>query len=162
MIYKPSIFSTLSSFSGSSFFGLDEMHTISHGVGKHLYQLITVDLFPNKNLHFFFTKPDKSISKDRYPFFIKKNQLKELGRKISESRQNIPVSFEGSFDNMIGNIEGVRAVDWQDFLLYIVPTLVVPLIESRSCKKAILALVRGCAIALQWELNNALLLEMEQ
>lgn len=162
MIYKPSIFSPLLSFSGATFFALDEMHTLSHGIGKHLYQLLTVDLYPNKNTHFFYTQQDKSISKNNYPFFIKRSDLKEIGLSITKSRKNIPTTFEGSFDNMIGNTEGVRAVDWQDFLLYIIPTLIVPLIESRSCRKAILALVRGCALSLQWNLTTDMLNEIRE
>lgn len=57
--------------------------------------------------------------------------------------------------------DGVRAVDWLDFLLYVVPTLVVPYLPSTSAKKALLALVKGCALALQWRLTEDLLREME-
>lgn len=162
MIYRPSIFSKLLSFSGFSFMAMDEFHTISHGAGKHIYQLITIDLDNKKNQHFFYLKKDKTISKRNYPFLIKRSELKKLGESITSSRKNIPVSFQGSFDNFIGNTEGVRAVDWQDFLLYIVPTLVVPLISSRSCQKALLALVRGCALALQWNLDKDMLVEMRE
>jgi hypothetical protein len=74
----------------------------------------------------------------------------------------IPVSFEGSFEDIIGNTEGVRAVDWLDFLLYVVPTWVVPLIEGTACKKALLSLVRGCSIALQWDLTEQLIEEIDK
>lgn len=107
-------------------------------------------------------KEDKSVSNEKYPFFIKRAKLVSLGNSITNSRKNIPVSFQGSFDNFIGNTQGVRAVDWQDFLLCIVPTLVVPLIESPSCRKAILALVRGCALSLQWDLNEDMLDEIKE
>lgn len=162
MLYRPSIFSMLPSFSGSPYFALDELHLIGHGIAKHIYQLITVDLSPTKNTHFFYTYQDGSLARSNFPFYIKRSDLKLLGQTIENSRKHIPVSFDGSFDNFIGNTEGVRAVDWLDFLLYVVPTLVVPLVRGTACKKALLSLVRGISISLQWHLDEDLIKEIEK
>ncbi|OAD67127.1 hypothetical protein PHYBLDRAFT_151731 [Phycomyces blakesleeanus NRRL 1555(-)] len=43
-VYQPSIFSELSTFFASSFFALDELHLVARGIGKHIYDLITVSL----------------------------------------------------------------------------------------------------------------------
>lgn len=115
---------------------------------------------PN-NDSYFYTKRDNTRASANYPFFISNANLKKIGASITESRKYIPVSFQGSFDNVMRKKDGVRAVDWLDFLLYIVPTLIVPYLPSTSAKKAVLALVKGCALALQWRLTEDLLREME-
>jgi hypothetical protein len=157
-IYRPSIFSDLLSFSGSSFFGLDELHLIARGIGRLVYDLVMVDI--SKNDIAYYTNADGSQNTIDYPFYINKNVLKDIGQTIVASRSSIPVSFQGSFDNIIAKIEGTRHVDWLDFLLYIVPTLVVPELPLAS-QAPLLALVKGCQLALQWDLTESLLVEME-
>lgn len=152
----------MGTFSGSSFFGLDELHLIARGIGKHIYELITVDLDIKNNTHYFYTKSDNTKSSEGYPFYIPKANLRKIGETIAKSRQYIPTSFQGSFDNLIAKTDGTRAVDWLDFLLYIVPTLVVPYLSNRVVQKALLALVKGCALALQWNLTDELINEMER
>ncbi|OAD75291.1 hypothetical protein PHYBLDRAFT_64218 [Phycomyces blakesleeanus NRRL 1555(-)] len=43
-----------------------------------------------------------------------------------------------------------------------VPTLLVPLFSKAATRKALLALVKGCSISLQWNLNEELIVEMEK
>ncbi|OAD67250.1 C2H2-type zinc finger transcription factor [Phycomyces blakesleeanus NRRL 1555(-)] len=97
----------------------------------------------------FYTHPDDTLSTTEYPFFIPRTSLVTIGNFITSSRPYIPVSFQGSFDNVFSKIDGTRAVDWLDFLLYIVPTLVIPFLSNRAVKTAVLSLVKGCALALQ-------------
>lgn len=151
----------MDTFSGSSFFGLDEMHLIARGIGHQIYELITVGLDLRNNTHYFYVNNRGKKTHEGYPFYISKNNLKKIGASISESRQFVPTSFQGSFDNVINKTEGTRAVDWLDFLLYIVPTLVVPHLPNRTVRKAVLSLVKGCTIALQWALTNELIDEIE-
>jgi hypothetical protein len=55
---------------------------------------------------------------------------------------------------MIKQIRGTRAVDYNDFMLYIVPTLIVLKTRTRAAaQQAITKLVRDCSIALQWRLS---------
>ncbi|OAD68523.1 hypothetical protein PHYBLDRAFT_172950 [Phycomyces blakesleeanus NRRL 1555(-)] len=109
----------------------------------------------------FYIRPDDTFSTTEYPFFIPRTSLVTIGNCITSSRPYIPVSFQGSFDNVFSKIDGTRAVDWLDFLLYIVPTLVVPFLSNRAVKTAVLSLVKGCALALQWTLTSELLDEMD-
>ena len=142
----------LPSFTGASFFGLDELHLIARGIGRHFWELINVA--NTKNTISFYTKPNGTQSADVYPFFISKPNLKRIGECITQARKTIPVSFQGSFYNVLEKTEGTRAVDWLDFLLYIVPTLVVPYLPTVGSKKATLSLIKGCALSLQWNIST--------
>lgn len=84
-----------------------------------------------------------------------------IGACIADSRKFIPVSFQGSFDNVFAKTDGTRGVDWLDFLLYVVPTIVVPSLPNREVKNAVLDLIKGCALALQWKLTTSLVDEIE-
>ncbi|OAD74819.1 hypothetical protein PHYBLDRAFT_61130 [Phycomyces blakesleeanus NRRL 1555(-)] len=134
----PSIYIQLSTFSGSSFFALDELHLITRGIGKLVYDLITVTL--TKETKFYYTHPDNTLNTTEYPFHIPRADLVTIGNCITSSRKYIPTSFQGSFDNVFAKIDGIRAVDWLDFLLYLVPTLVVPYLSNRAVKTALLSL----------------------
>ncbi|OAD65296.1 hypothetical protein PHYBLDRAFT_176214 [Phycomyces blakesleeanus NRRL 1555(-)] len=158
-IYQPSIFSELSTFSRSSFFALNELHLVARGIGKHMYDLITVSL--TKETKKIYTRPDDTLFTTEYPFFIPRTRLGTIGNCITSSRPYIPVSFQGSFDNIFSKIDGTRAVDWLDFLLYIVSTLVVLFLPNRAVKTVVLSLVKGCALAFQWTLTSELLDEMD-
>ncbi|OAD76898.1 hypothetical protein PHYBLDRAFT_165396 [Phycomyces blakesleeanus NRRL 1555(-)] len=158
-IYQPSVYTQLSTFSGSSFFALDELHLIARGIGKLVYDLITVTL--TKETKFYYTHPDNTLNTTEYPFHIQRADLVTIGNCITSSRKYIPTSFQGSFDNVFAKIDGTCAVDWLDFLLYLVPTLVVPYLPNRAVKTALLSLMKGCVLALQWTLTSELFDEME-
>ncbi|OAD66599.1 C2H2-type zinc finger transcription factor [Phycomyces blakesleeanus NRRL 1555(-)] len=158
-IYQLSIYTQLSTFSGSSFFALDELHLIARGIGKLVYDLIIVTL--TKETKFYYTHPDNTLNTTEYPFHIPRADLVTIGNCITSSQKYIPTSFQGSFDNVFAKIDGTRAVNWLDFLLFLVPTLVVPYLPNRAVKTALLSLVKGCALALQWTLTSELLDEME-
>ncbi|GAA5804830.1 hypothetical protein HPULCUR_010338 [Helicostylum pulchrum] len=80
---------------------------------------------------------------------------------IAKSRKYIPTSFQGSFDNVIEKTDGTRHVDWLDILLSCIHTIVVPYIEDAATKKALLSLVKGCALSLQWNLTEHMLNEIQ-
>lgn len=158
------MFTKLPTFTGSSFFGLDEMHLIGQGVARLFYGLVvTANLSPNnQKKNCFYKYPDNTYNKQQYTFLIPKQELINAGHCINISRCNIPVSFQGSWDNLINKIDGARAIDFIDFLLYVVPTLIVPLFARADVRKAVISLVRGCAMALQWEFTNSQIIEMEK
>ncbi|OAD74354.1 hypothetical protein PHYBLDRAFT_167768 [Phycomyces blakesleeanus NRRL 1555(-)] len=116
---------------------------------------------PYQGDKFFYTRPDDTLSTTECPFFIPRASLVTIGNCITSLRPYIPVSFQGSFDNVFSKIDGTHAVDWLDFLLYIVYTLVVPFLPNRAVKTAVLSLVKGCALALQWMLTLELLNKMD-
>ena len=153
----------MTTFSGSTFFGLDELHLIARGIGKQMYELITVANLPaGQDSIFYYTDSNGNKNKEDYPFFVPKKNLKVIGDNITISRKFIPTSFQGSFDNVFSKIDGTRAVDWLDILLYIVPTIVVPYLPNTEVKNAVLSLVKGCALALQWTLTEDLIIEMDK
>ncbi|KAI8969555.1 hypothetical protein BDB01DRAFT_732242 [Pilobolus umbonatus] len=160
-ILGPSIFSLLPTFNGSSFFGLDEMHLLGQGMGRFLVELIVEVNKSPRNSHILHGVKDGASNMDGYTFKVDHQKLAAAGKMIEESRRKIPVSFQGSWDNLISRTSGARAIDFLDFLLYVVPTLIVPLFEDKNVRLALLKLVRGCAIALQWELTEGLIREME-
>ncbi|CAO3618584.1 unnamed protein product [Mucor hiemalis] len=151
-----SAFRTLPSFCGTFFHPLEEMHMLGHGIGKLIYRLLVKTNQGNEHLYF---HNDKSAK--HYPFTIDKKQLLAAGKSIDASRAHIPVSFQGSWDNIINKLDGVRAVDYLDFLLFVVPTLLVPLLQKNKTRTAVMNLVQGCSIALQWELTEDSIVQME-
>lgn len=156
-----SIFSSMDLHLGPLSYSLDEMHIISRGVGSLLLDMLNVD---NTNSTKYYHKISRHLDeyeRELYPFFIDKHTMADIGNAIEATRQYIPVKFEGSFLNIIKQTRGTRAVDLGDFLLYLVPTLIVPRLGTRDAQRAVLKLVRGCAISLKWDLSFDNLNEMD-
>ena len=153
----------MTTFSGSSMFGLDELHLIARGIGKQVYELITITNLPaSQGSLFYYTNNDGTKNTQDYPFYISRNDLKAIGESIAKSRKFIPTSFQGSFDNVIEKVDGTRHVDWLDFLLSCIHTIVIPYIADIATKKALLSLVKGCALSLQWHLTENMLHEIQK
>ena len=138
------------------------MHLLGHGIGKLIHKLIVLSNTTTTVSRYYVKNAVGSYLKDRYTFSLKKRDILLAGKCIELSRSKIPVSFQGSWDNLLHKTDGARAIDYIDFLLYVVPTLLVPLFAKAATRKALLALVKGCAIALQWDLNEAMIVEMEK
>ena len=120
---------------GPEFYALDEMHLVYHGLG-HLYlNLINSKFDLNSNIS---------------PFAI--DDIDEIMTSMRQSRQNIPTAFNGNWQTVLSGI--VRAVDWQDFLLLVVPTLIVPRLKTKKAQEATMALVRACQKLLTYELTR--------
>lgn len=128
------------------------MHSVARGIDNLVYELITVDKTGEDG--FFHTRPDESKVISSYPFLITKQNLVAIGKVMAKSAWNILTSFEGSFQDLVNKTSGTHAVDWLDFLFCIVPTLIVPLIQSNAAKQAILSLVKDCSLAMQWEITE--------
>ncbi|KAG1436883.1 hypothetical protein G6F56_013365 [Rhizopus delemar] len=102
-IAQKSLFAELPSFSGVSFFGLDEMHLIAHGIGKHVYELIMANTKGSSNI--FYTDENKRQKKDNYTFHFTAEEIKKMGEALEQSRSTIPTSFQGSWDNIFAKID---------------------------------------------------------
>lgn len=99
-----------------------------------------------------------------YPFQLSNIHFECLNAGMEASRILIPTGgFQGSFKPVNPlNVKGLyRSVDWIDWFLYVVPTLVVALFDDLTIRNAILALVRGCSLALQWEVSKENLEEIK-
>ena len=45
-------------------------------------------------------------------------------------------------------------MDWIDFLLYVVPTIVIKVVDDDADIKALVNLVRACALMQKWEITE--------
>ncbi|KAG0177303.1 hypothetical protein DFQ28_004336, partial [Apophysomyces sp. BC1034] len=142
-IKAPVPFGTLASFTGVPFFGLDEMHLLGHGLGRMLWSFLVNE------------KEKFGSQSDDYPFSLKKGiTLRNIGETVEKARQTIPTSFQGKWSNTATNTGHYRAVDWLDFLLYAVPTIVAENLVHDDTRTAIRNLVIACQISLQWECTD--------
>lgn len=129
--------------------------------------MITVDLKrptdgKKKPSKFFFVKEDKNHNSQEYPFFIENVKLAAIGKSIAGSRCYIPTSFQGSWDNIFNKLEGVRIVDFIDFLVYAIPTVVCPMVKNAGARQALFELSKGCGLALQWSISEVMITKIEK
>jgi hypothetical protein len=122
------------------------MHLICLGLSKHFVELFTP-----------FDKNPYTSSKARkstYAFAVPNNALVKAGENMLSSRTRIPTThFNGNWKNIIQR--SGRAIDWLDFILYIVPTLLIPKIDNdsslrRDAKECLYDLVIACHLLQKW------------
>ncbi|SAM06220.1 hypothetical protein [Absidia glauca] len=132
------LFTEMESFFGPEFWGLDEMHLLGHGQSKLLYGMLeqkynhvgcVVELAPFK--------------------LINGATLPKIGAAMERSRPFIPSDFSENWSDIHKHHGNYRAVDWYDFLLYVIPTLVTPNLNEASAF-ALNSLVQGLTIAASW------------
>lgn len=141
----PHLFTSLSTFSGAPFFGMDEMHLVARGIGQLLF-----DLLHHRNNSKFQVEASNDYT---FQFDQRKSPvaiMAEVSLYIGRSTSTVPRTFEGRWNDRLDNY---RAVDWQDWLLYIIPTIVLQYIDNEQTKKAIMNLVNGCVMSLERELT---------
>ena len=83
--------------------------------------------------------------------FTQRSFIDQLGAWIVESKPTSPAAFDYSFDSRTGYY---RAVDWQQFLLYIVPNMVIPNLKHEETRVALMTLVNAVSIALQKSIST--------
>ncbi|OAD75379.1 hypothetical protein PHYBLDRAFT_166626 [Phycomyces blakesleeanus NRRL 1555(-)] len=126
-------FASLTSFTGPFFFALNEMHGLSHGIGKQVWGLVC----------------RKYGSK--HPLFLSAGAQKKIDVAIEGTRESIPTSFHGAWREVARHAEYFRAVNWANFLLFVVPTLVAERIHNQDAQKALLGLVQACTLLMSWD-----------
>ncbi|OAD76864.1 hypothetical protein PHYBLDRAFT_165367 [Phycomyces blakesleeanus NRRL 1555(-)] len=119
-------FSLLNSFSGPFFFALDEMHGICHSIAKQVWGLVC-----------------GKYGKD-HPLSLSLAAQKEIGTAMVSTRRSIPTSFHGAWINVATRSGYFRAVDWADFILFVIPTLVAERVCDQAARKALLDLAYYC------------------
>ena len=88
------------------------------------------------------------------------NHLKTaIGDLISKSKRTIPPTFDGCWDPNFGYY---RSVDYLDFLLFVTPTIIVDKLVDTRARNALMALINGCSLALQWSITKAEIDEMDR
>ncbi|KAI9243536.1 hypothetical protein EDC94DRAFT_700008 [Helicostylum pulchrum] len=122
-IKKATIFGVLSTFSGSCFFGYDEMHGISN-VSKLFFDLLSKRYNDGFKHH---------GNESAYPFQLSNKQFECLNLGMKSSRLFIPTgAFQGSFHPVNPlNVKGLyRSTDWILFFTKAVPVLVWEISEA--------------------------------
>ncbi|KAJ1909490.1 hypothetical protein H4219_006396, partial [Mycoemilia scoparia] len=122
-------------FDGPLFFALDEMHLIGYGISKSIWKMV-VGSYGKKLL------------------FLDNTTCKEISKIISNSKSSIPTTFHG-YEKNINNQSGyLRAVDWIDFLLHVVLTIVVGLMDNIEDCMALMCLVKACSLIQKWHITE--------
>lgn len=152
MLGVPPLITSLTTFTGAEFFLCDEMHLIGRNMGSLVLNLV------------FEQDKFKLDSADGYAFDLTAGTLKDrlllqIYEQMRNSRVCIPRTFEGHWN---GNDSRIRAVDLQDTLLYIVPTMVFPHLRHEETREALMDLINGCSIALQWSISTLELNKMNR
>ncbi|KAJ1912845.1 hypothetical protein H4219_005447, partial [Mycoemilia scoparia] len=137
-------FTDLTLFSGPQFFGLEELHLFGHGVARTLWKIFKGE-FGNTNR-----------------MRLANNQISIISKSMKKSRAQIPTTFYGIEKDIEIHSGYFRGVDWLDFLIYIVPSLVLEFLSDDLDKRAIAHLVKGCSLALKWEISKPEIEEMEK
>lgn len=153
---SPTTVSSLPTFSGSPFYALDEFHLLAEGIAKQVKRL----------LHYKDSQQyiPQSCSTENYTFAFKDNvkvaQIDNIiNDKIVKSATFVPTSFQGSWTKINGYYRGV---DWLDYLLYVIPTIVIPYLKHENTKAALMKLINGCTLALQWHITSTEISEMNE
>ncbi|SAM00093.1 hypothetical protein [Absidia glauca] len=148
---RASAVASLPTFTGVHFFGLDEMHLLGHGLAKMLFALV-LPVKTNKMA----SRQDKAFPDvpANYPFCsANTNLLQNVGKDMLSSKPDIPLSFfNGNWDN-IEQHQSARAVDWMDFLLFVVPTLIIPSLYHPKAREKLKNLIISIHLSLHWQLH---------
>ncbi|KAI8335340.1 hypothetical protein BC941DRAFT_326308, partial [Chlamydoabsidia padenii] len=131
-------FTNLTTFTGPSFWGLDEMHLFGHGHGKLVYNMMNGDFDDQQSIF----KLGNGVT------------MAKVGQAMVDSRSNIPSSFSGNWTDIKKHHSYFRAVDWLDFLLYVFPTLVIPNIINNEAREACKHLATGLLLASKWSIKK--------
>ncbi|OAD77055.1 hypothetical protein PHYBLDRAFT_142568 [Phycomyces blakesleeanus NRRL 1555(-)] len=110
---------SMETFSGPFFFALDEMHGLCHGIGKQVWGLV----YRKYGI--------------KHPLCLSLATQREIGAAIVAAKSTIPTSLHGAWRDMTKNVSFFRAVDWADFLLFVVPTLVAEHVQDLVAPKCI-------------------------
>ena len=120
------LITSLPTFKGAfSFFG-DELHMLGHGIGHMAY-----NFFDPSSKNKFKVSNSSSYTFDVIDGFTLRSFTDNLGKWIAESKNTTPILFDYSFDS---KTHFYRAVDWQHYLLHVVPTSVVPYLRHTATK----------------------------
>lgn len=124
-------------FMDAGFSGLDEMHLI----GLNFTDLVMRLLSPVRRKEMVVDGQEGV-----YPFLLSGRALEKCGECMMASRSSIPRKhFDGDWDNIIRRSNG-RAVNW---LLYAVPTLIIPFLTNVAVKPVLNNLIKAIHLALQ-------------
>ena len=77
---EPTIFARLPTFTGPSFFGLDEMHLLGQGMGRLIHNLIVTTCTTSSFTKYMHKNDDGTFNKDGYTIAVGKKDLTDVGK----------------------------------------------------------------------------------
>lgn len=91
-----------------------------------------------------------------YTFNLDPKLLTKAGQLVASSRKTIPTSFNMPWSDVFSpsGTTSFRAVDYEEILLFVIPTLVAPLYPDRV-RIPLLGIVKAAALTLQNELDSS-------
>ncbi|OAD68567.1 hypothetical protein PHYBLDRAFT_172988 [Phycomyces blakesleeanus NRRL 1555(-)] len=113
----------------------DEMHGLCHGIGKQVWGLV------------------RGKYGIKHPLCLSLATQREIGAAMVAAKSTIPTSLHGAWRDVTKNAGFFRAVDWADFLLFVVPTLVAERVQDLVARNTLLGLVQTCNLLMSWELS---------
>ncbi|KAG2217956.1 hypothetical protein INT45_001390 [Circinella minor] len=89
------------------------------------------------------------------PFTLERHQQIRIGKVLKESHLLMPIGLDGDIGDIFARSKSSRAVDFIDFLVFVLPTVVYEQLEQNGCPvlEPLMSLVNGCSLALQWEIT---------
>ncbi|KAJ8663707.1 hypothetical protein O0I10_000956 [Lichtheimia ornata] len=105
---RPSPFATLPSFHGYTFFPMDIMHLLGHGIAHQLWNMMQGTYGKNNN-----------------PLYLSPATRNTISQQLIASSQTTPSSFSGSCGDIKNKSGYFRAVDWIHFARFLLPTVLL-------------------------------------
>jgi hypothetical protein len=160
------IFTILPTFDDAFTMGLDELHLICEGVCKQFYYLIMARKNCKKGVYHSLQEGVNGgfeYDENTYTFNLTSAQLEEAAKKMENSRCTISASFEGRWEGITRSIVLARGIDFLDWMLYAVPSIIVPMFGDRpETQKPIMKLVEGLTILVEWHIDSVMLDRMDK
>ncbi|OAD68470.1 hypothetical protein PHYBLDRAFT_150641 [Phycomyces blakesleeanus NRRL 1555(-)] len=153
----PNVFRDLPTLTSPAFFGLDEIHLLGHDIHKQLYIAlgskfqISSEIAHNEDQQ---QQQQQQEQQQQIYTFSLNVPIAKIDNAISKSRADIPAIFTGSWRSLEETTGRQKAVNWLDFLLFVVPTVVVKNFVLSNTREVVMNLVNACSIAQQWKLFN--------
>ena len=123
-------FSMLPSFHGYTFFPMDIMHLLGHGIAHQVWNIMRGSYDKNSN-----------------PLYLSTVNRSIIGKQFIISKQTTPSSFSGSCGDIEQKAGFFRAVDWIHFARFFLPTIVLEYVSNPVARRALYHLSNIYAIA---------------
>ena len=89
------------------------------------------------------------------PYLLKKSEQVAVSTAINKSLPNWPRTFDRKIKDVRNRTKDVRAIDYIDTLIYVIPTVAIEQLELTKCPEAAISslvhLIKACDLSLSWE-----------
>ncbi|SAM02685.1 hypothetical protein, partial, partial [Absidia glauca] len=107
-----------------------------------------------KNLYVTSKDKRKYLAARDYPFDLGDLELTKVGEAMALSKPDIPVGhFDGNWDDIV-KYPNARAVDWINFVLFVVPTLLAPSLHYSNTREILNNLIIAMHLCLSWKVDQ--------